>query len=82
MFIVKAIIVSIIIMFIQDIGVFVRFVFFKLIGKDIEYQSLYDEDDTDMIDKQSYLNIVLGLITVGLVIKGVVEILIKMGYQF
>jgi hypothetical protein len=28
------------------------------------------------------LNIVLGLITVGLVIKGVVEILIKMGYQF
>lgn len=69
-------------MFIQDIGVFVRFVFFKLIGKDIEYQSLYDEDDTDMIDKQSYLNIVLGLITVGLVIKGVVEILIKMGYQF
>jgi hypothetical protein len=82
MFIVKAIIVSIIIMFIQDIGVFVRFVFFKLIGKDIEYQSLYDEDDTDMIDKQSYLNIVLGVITVGLVIKGVVEILIKMGYQF
>jgi hypothetical protein len=82
MFIVKAIIVSIIIMFIQDIGVFVRFVFFKLIGKDIGYQSLYDEDDTDMIDKQSYLNIVLGLITVGLVIKGVVEILIKMGYQF
>lgn len=74
MFILKIIIGSIVMYFLEDVGVLVRFLFFKLIGKDVDFYSFYDKEDTDMVDKQSWWNILLGFITVGFLISGIYEL--------
>lgn len=78
-FISTLILSTIALIFIEDIGVFVRYVILKIIGKKINYRDLYDKEGVDLINKQGYFNIILGVITLGLLIKGIVEILIRIG---
>ena len=61
---------------------FVRYIFFKLIGKDVDCHSFYDKEDTDMIDKQSVWNIFLGFVTVGLILIGISKMFNIVNYKF